>query len=338
MLNITLFVPGLFDVETELEGGQADALAMLELLLGRGHRTANQDASYHADLCRQFDYTPAAGEDIPVASIGRLLDDDKRPEGFWMRADPVHLRADAKSLSLLDSSSFSLTQHDALALAACVQQSINDLGWELEVPVPTRWYVKLDSRPSIRTREIQDVVGKDIRTRMPEGDDAVVWHRLMNEIQMQLHSAEINQLRIKRGELPINSLWLWGTGELPDLLERRWSRVYSNDNIAMGLSMLSNTPCFPTPVTAEAIFNKGGDNAEVLVVLPEFQSTMLPYGQRGKQLQQFEINWCRYLLQQLRQGKLGSIRIVTRAWEFKINKTSLLKFWKRAKTFNSYIA
>jgi hypothetical protein len=336
MLDISLYVPGLFDAEIDVENDADSGLTALELLLARARKSAIQNGSYNAALYKLFNYTPAEDGDIPLAAIGRLIDDDKRPQGYWMRADPVHLLADQKSLSLLDCNSFPLTQHDALALAACVRQSFTELGWELEVPVPTRWYVKMDSKPAIRTSELQEVIGQDIQAHMPTGEDAGIWHRLMNEIQMQLHSADINQLRIERGELPVNSLWLWGTGALPELQQRRWSRVYSDDNSTMGLSMLSNTPCLPLPEIAADIFTQDSDKAEVLVVMSEFQTSMLQQQQGQQRLKRFENNWCYYLLQQLRQGKLQSIRIITRSWEFEVNKNSLLKFWKRVKTFNTY--
>ena len=337
MLNLSLFVPGLFDTEIDVENAAASHLPSLEFLLARASRTVISPDSYDRSLANQFSYLPGEQEDVPVAAIGRLIDDDKRPEGFWLRADPVYLHADKKSLSLLDSNSFSLTQHDALALAACVQQSFSELGWELEVPVPTRWYVKTNDKASIRTTELQEVTGQDIKEYMPEGDDAGVWRRLMNELQMQLHDADINQLRIERGELPINSLWLWGSGLLPDLLERRWSRVYSDDITTMGLSMLSNTPCLALPAGAEDVFQQGSDNAELLVVMSEFQTAMLQREQRASQLELFENNWCKYLLQQLQEGRLNSLTIITRSYSFEISKLSLMKFWKRTKAFNRYI-
>ncbi len=338
MLDISLYVPGLFDTEIDTDDAAASFMPSLELLLARGNRKAISGESYNTALAKQFAYNPVEDEDVSVAAIGRLIDDDKRPEAYWARADPVHLHADKTGLSLLDSSSFTLTQHDALALAACVQQSFSELGWELEVPVPTRWYVKMKSKPSIRTSEIHEVIGQDIQKHMPEGEDAATWHQLMNEIQMQLHSADINQLRLERGELPINSLWLWGSGALPELLERRWSRVYSDDTTTMGLSMLSNTPCLPLPVLAEDVFVESNTNAEVLVVMSEFQTTMLQREQRRQQLELFENNWCRYLLEKLQTGKLRSLTLTTRLWEFKIDKTSLMKFWKGSKAFNSYVS
>jgi hypothetical protein len=63
---------------------------------------------------------------------------------------------------------------------------------------------------------------------------------------------------------------------------------------------------------------------------------MLQREQRARQLELFENNWCNYLLSQLQNGNLRSLKIITRLCEFKISKTSLMKFWKRTKTFNSY--
>lgn len=336
MLDITLYAPGLFDTEIENADEKTTDLGSLELLLSRGRRIPIVDKSYNAALCQLFAYSPAQDQDIPMAAIGRLMDDDKRPEGYWMRADPVHLHADQKSLVLLDANNLSLTQHDALALAACIRQSFTEMGWDLEVPVPTRWYVKMNGKPRIRTSELQSVLGKDIQNYMPTGEDAHTWHRLMNEIQMQLHNADINNLRAERNELPVNSLWLWGSGALPDLLERCWTRVYSDDNNTMGLSMLSNTPCLPLPENAGKIFVENERNSQVLVVMSDFQTSMLPRQQGRQSLDQFENNWCRALVQCLQDGKLHSLRIITRSCEFSISKYSLMQFWKRTRAFDYF--
>jgi hypothetical protein len=335
MLDLSLFVPGLFDSEINVE--DTSSIPSLELLLARASQSAISEDSYNRALGNQFGFLPAEQSDIPVAAIGRLIDDDKRPQGFWLRADPVHLHADKKSLSLLDASNFPLTQHDALALAACLQQSFNEIGWELEVPVPTRWYVKTNSLPSIQTTELQEVTGQDISQYLPTGDDSAVWRRLMNELQMLLHDADINQLRQERGELPVNSLWLWGSGQLPSLLERRWSRVYSDDNTTMGLSMLSNTPCLPLPLSAEEIFSDKEERAKILIVMSEFQTAMLQRQLRSEQIHLFETNWCIYLLNQIQRGRLNSLTIITRSRKFEIKKSSLLKIWKRTKMFNKHV-
>jgi len=35
----------------------------------------------------------------------------------------------------------------------------------------------------------------------------------LNELQMQLHDHPLNQAREARGELPVNSLWLWAEAQ-----------------------------------------------------------------------------------------------------------------------------
>lgn len=337
MLNITLFVPGLLDAEYE-DDGRGPSLSTLELFLARSTQLVSQADSYGGMLCKLFQCPVEEGQDVPIAAIGRLMDGEKKPEGYWLRADPVHLHAGQKSLNLVDVNSLSLNQHDALALAACVRRSFAEQGWELEVPVPARWYVKLDRKPAIRTTEVFSVIGRDIQEYMPRGDDAGTWHRLMNEIQMQLHNADINQLRAERGELPVNSLWLWGSGRLPGLLERCWTRVYSDDSNIMGLSMLSNTPCLPLPDDAGELFQGEQTSAEILVVMSDFQTTMLQRRQARQRLIQFEKSWCSALLDGFKNGRLGRLTILARQKAFVLSRGRLRKFWRRARPFNSYLA
>ena len=337
-MDIVLLVPALLDAEGYFGTEGLKRFDALEMLLSKASETIVAESSLSALLANQFAYTPEPEQDIPIAAIGRLIDDEKRPEAYWIRADPVHLRADQKSLNLLDTSYLSLTQHDALALAAVVQASFSEMGWELEVPVPSRWYLKLNQRPAIQTTELYSALGKDIQSFMPSGEQASVWHRLMNEIQMQLHNADINQLRSERGELPVNSLWFWGGGSLPDLLERKWSRVYSDENCSMGFSMLSNTPCLALPETAETLLHEPNDSASVLVVMSEFYTRILDSGQAGRLLDNFEKNWCQFLLQGLRDNSVRSLRIVTRKADFCVTRKSLWKFWSKVNSLDQFAA
>ncbi len=50
---------------------------------------------------------------------------------------------------------------------------------------------------------------------MPSGDDAGSYRNLRSEIEMALHDHEVNRRREERGDLAVNSLWLWGGGYAP---------------------------------------------------------------------------------------------------------------------------
>ena len=335
MKHIVLLVPGLLDAESYLDAEGVRRFEALETLLSRATRQAVEENGLSSLLARLFAYQAPADEDVPVAALGRLIDDEKKPEAYWLRADPVHLAADQRSLNLLDINNFPLTQHDALALAACVQPTFSEMGWELEVPVPSRWYVRLSEKPKIRTSELYSVIGRDIQGFMPEGDDAPTWHRIMNEIQMRLHNADINALRTERGEPAVNSLWLWGSGSLPALQERKWSRVYSDENCSMGLSMLSNTPCLALPESA-AELAADDDDARVLVVMSDFYTRLLDSSQARHLLDSFEKNWCVHLLQGLRENTIQSLSIITRNAEYTIRRSALRKFWRKTRSLENF--
>jgi hypothetical protein len=62
------------------------------------------------------------------------------------------------------------------------------------------------------TVEPDAVVGQNVRDFLPTGRDGPALCSLMNELQMVLHEHPINERRQRRGQPPINSLWLWGIG------------------------------------------------------------------------------------------------------------------------------
>ena len=62
---------------------------------------------------------------------------------------------------------------------------------------------------------ILSVLGKTANPYIEQSRQFLHWYQLLNEIQMFMHQHEINVERIRRGLLPINSLWCWGAGGLP---------------------------------------------------------------------------------------------------------------------------
>ena len=71
-------------------------------------------------------------------------------------------------------------------------------------------FLGLDADPKITTTAIEQVVNKDVAPYLPQGEGALAWASLQNEIQMLLFAHSVNEVREARGELPINSLWFYG--------------------------------------------------------------------------------------------------------------------------------
>ena len=288
-------------------------------------------------LCELFGLGKTADADYPVAAISRLSDDNQPPAGFWLRADPVHISADRDGLILLDATRFRLSQHDALALAAGVNQVLEPRGMQLEVPVPYRWYIKLAEPQHLITTPIDMVVGKDILPFMPTGDDRIAWIQLLNEIQMTLHAAEINQQREQERQLPINSLWFWGTGVLPSRIDRNWSWVISDGMLARGLAMVAATPFqelpdyFPELPDIETGFNG-------LIAFQRLQRFNYYHDLEGwfEALQELDENWLQPLRTELNKKHLDQVTIRTDSMLFTLNSKARYRFWKRKQNLLSF--
>lgn len=338
MHSLTLIIPGLLGPDARYAAEFVPDLPALELLLARATRSNAASGSICRLLSAEMGIELAPGQDVPVAAITREIDDQSNREGYWLRADPVHLSPDRDGLVLMDSFVLGLSQHDALAVAAEVNRVVANQGWRVEVPYEDRWYIRLDEPLSLRTTELADVVGQDIAPYLPEGEDAGWILTLLNEIQMQLFNADINHHREANGELPVNSVWFWGMGSVATMPGQNWSMVFGDDVFTRSLARMSATPCEPLPQHALAMQEICTDDADVLAVLQHCQA---PAQYQNLHLWQqalllLEGAWFETLLEWLQSGKLGTLRIITDAQEFRINSLSLKKFWRKPVAIGHY--
>ena len=213
-MDITIVIPGQIPTQTAL---QTFGIPSLEKLLVRGNVLESEDQTSIKTLFDQFGYDQTKGQELPVAAITALTDLENTEGKIWMRADPVFLHADLTSLLLFGSQSFSLIKEDAAGIFSILNPLLEEDGLCLTCGNdPSRWYLELKATPSITTTEPGVANGQDLRQFLPHGKDSAYWIRLSNEIQMLLHDCSINDERQRRGEVPINSVWFWGVGKLPD--------------------------------------------------------------------------------------------------------------------------
>lgn len=69
---------------------------------------------------------------------------------------------------------------------------------------------------------------------LPSGESAAAHRNLLSEIEMALHEHEVNLEREASGELPVNSLWLWGGGTAPEQFTRAQPPLFSDDGLLTG--------------------------------------------------------------------------------------------------------
>ena len=208
-----LLVPYLFPTAHLLSAAAPDLrLPALQTLLARGSRQSGAAGCVEAALCEAL--AIARQQDWPIAPITLAADGGAAGDAYWLRADPVHLRVMRDRIMLADSAAIDLTREEADALALTIGQHFGDDLKPLPLH-PRRWYLRYARAPQLVTTPLSAAVGRDIDPLLPQGADAMRLRAELNELQMLLHVHPVNQAREARGELPVNSLWLWGGGHPP---------------------------------------------------------------------------------------------------------------------------
>lgn len=295
--------------------------------------------SLEATLFALFNITPEAGSDLPVAAVTRVLDLAVIDKGWWLRADPVHLSPQRDRLILTDASQLDITQDEANRLCAEIAEVYKADGWLLKAPRPWRWYLKPQQAPRLLTTPLVDVIGRDIHPYLPQGRDGKVWHTILNEVQILLHTSKVNDEREKLGKPPINSLWFWGGGQLPPIGSPGLAQVMSNEPVALALARLTETPGTAPPENFETWIRGATPTGEHLVVLDRGRELELhtePEGwmDYGRQL---ERDWFVPLLAALKSNRLASLRLVTdTGQQFHLTPGLARRWWRWARPLFHY--
>jgi len=339
-MELTLYIPALFGPDGRYSDAFIPTLPALETLLSRARR---QDLP-RLSCCRQtatlMGCRVPPGESVPVAALTRLVDAGGPRGGIWMRADPVHLATGHRGLVLVDGQRASMDQREALALAAAIRPLFLDLGIELEVPHPVRWYIRLPDRPALATRELGEVMGRDVQSALPTGIDAGKWLRLLNEIQMCMHGSDVNREREARGLPLINSVWFWGDGDEPEAPDCDWSIIHGNDVFMQGLAQCAGRACEPLPGGAMTLLDQVAGAGRVLVVHDGCAGAARYQDLQGwnEALQGLERDWFEPLLAALRARRLSALTLVTGELSASLSPWSLRLPWRRRRPFGSFIA
>ena len=234
MAQLTLLLPD------RAQLSPAASTAILEAWLARGDRLPDAAAGRETVLRECFEFTGVA---IPYAALTRSLDAGDAAGALWLRADPAWVMADAVTLRLLACGNVELSQADSELLARSLKPMFGDAGFPLEPATPSRWYLRCPPGAQLPAFSPPEAaLGDDVARHLPEGDAGRRWRHLLNEAQVILHNHPVNAERARRGIAPVNSVWFWGAGRLPDWVRTTHSVVVSSDEIVHALAELSDVP------------------------------------------------------------------------------------------------
>jgi hypothetical protein len=186
---------------------QAPSLATLlsrnKLLLKHEFDSNSRVLPHETWLAQQW---RGAGRDAPLAtSVMRGL--GLAPDaGYWFIVHPVHIQLARTHLSMADTRQLGLAEDDARALFALAQPYFDTLLWG----DANTWFMRADDWSGLQTASTDAATGVNLADWMPQGQAALGFKKLQNEIQMLWHEHPVNEARQARGLPPVNSFWMWG--------------------------------------------------------------------------------------------------------------------------------
>lgn len=323
-MHVELVVPALFH-------SQAAAPA-LQLLLARGRRTAASPAALESWYAEAFGFgdTP-----LPAGALTALAFGLDPATGFWLRADPVHLRADRDRLLLIPSAGFDISADEARQLCEALNRHFSGQ-FTLHAFAPDCWGLLAGSEMPLQTRPPIEIAGRDIDAELP----GKRWHALLNEIQMALYQHAVNTAREVRGEPVVNGVWLWGAGVLPAVAQGPWQSVSAEDPVALGLGRLAGMRHRAPGAGAAAWLERAPEGGRHLVVFDKLRDA-LALGDAealAMRLQAMEELWFAPLLAALRAGRIGmlTVRVPDAGASFETVRGDLRRFWRRPQPLASY--
>jgi hypothetical protein len=335
MLKVHIVVPDLLLPEAyAAEATSGLLLPALERLLAHAQCEKLPDSTLEAWLCNAFGVADEAIAPITLRADGMAPGQD-----YWLRADPVHMRIDRDRM--IPYFIQWLGPDEAEMLCASLNAHFADIGLHFVAPHPLRWYLQLEHMPRITTMNLAELAGRDASQHLPQGADGLRWHGILNEVQMLLYDHPVNQERELRGDMTVNSIWLWGGGKGTDVLSLSFNKIFTDSALAEAFASVAGISCSGLPSGPEPISFGGAD---VLVVWEGMRRALGQGDLAGWQesVQKFDQNCIAPLLAAMRKGHVGKITLdalqENKSLHFMLDRKGMRKFWRRRKPLQYYSA
>jgi hypothetical protein len=343
-MRLTLLIPELIWPEPGDTAALGDLpCPALGTLLARSKRTrtaskSDDGATFDASIAHCF----GLAQNVPFAPL-RLLGEGIEPgTHHWACADPVHLKFHHERLILAEGATIGVSAEEAGELTTALNQYFGDIG-KFSAAAPDRWYLQLVEEADFQTPPLSAMAGRRIEQQLPEESRTAWLRKLLNEAQMVLHSHACNEARADAGRMTVNSLWLWGPGQLPCTLEAKHDGVWSAHPLAKGLARCAGIASHNTPASFAELCKQAGAESRPLVVIDTLLAAV-QYEDAAAWRQgilELETQWFAPLLQAVRSGRISlELRSSTIYDElcWQPSRTELWQFWKRPKTLAAVAA
>lgn len=338
-LHLRVLIPGLCgraSADSLMPCVQCPPLPALATLIARAQKLVVSANGFEETLCQLAAISHKG--DLPIAPL-TLLGDGINPEArWWLRVDPVYLRADQHKLLLFHPRSLNINDAELLQWYAELQPTFAQWGCELLIVTAERWYLGLAENPQISTSPLPQLIGQGIACALPQGPNAKIWRIRFNELQMLLHASPINRLREQRGQPTLNSLWFWGAGVLPNVA-LPWQYIWTNEALGRGIAIKAKIEFSTVPDSGDALLDSAA-SGDCVVVL---EHTTVAAQDNEPQawlaaLQRLDSDWFAPLLKGLKQGKLASLAIYPCDGRvLHLVRGGIWRFWRRPQAVGQFL-
>ncbi|WP_206860715.1 phosphoglycerate mutase [Lysobacter changpingensis] len=253
----------------------------------------------------------------PVAAAARQRDAGDAVGSAWLRADPAYVRPDINGARLLSyGQALGLTAQDAAALLKPLKPLFGDAGFPIDAPVPSRWYLRLPAGAKLPAFTApEQALGADLFDELPQGPEGRRWRALLSEAQIVLHNHPLNAQRAATGLAPVNSLWFWGAGALPDRVQSHYARIASDDETLTALAVLAGVNVAPKPDAWNGRVEAGSDLFDL---------------RDARDLALLERDWFAPLLEAVADGALKQLRFeFDDGARYDLARSQRWRFWRR---------
>jgi hypothetical protein len=192
-------------------------------------------------LWRRFGGT---GEPVTAPYALRALDEAADAGAQCWHVDPVHFAFARDHLLVAPTDDPPAPQEEA-ALAAHLQAALDELAADAGprlLPHRGHWLLTLARPWSVQATPLEGALGQPAHEHWPQGTDAGLWRRVLNEVQMRWHEDPSNEEREARGGRPVNALWLHGGGTWAALPAKPFAAVADADPVLRGWALASGLP------------------------------------------------------------------------------------------------
>ncbi|WP_235603098.1 hypothetical protein [Piscirickettsia litoralis] len=165
------------------------------------------------------------------------------------------------------------------------------------------WLISAPKPIELLTRSLTLAQGQPIQTDEIAGVDAKYWRSLQAELGMLLHQSSVNQARRQQGLVTVDSLWLWGSGQLSTSdYQSSELTLCSEAKVAQGLAMFCNAPYFADMSKLDQTDLYYSELCQQAVLSADYKLWQ-------EALRQLEKMVFVPLLQRLKQGQLKSVSL-----------------------------